>query len=78
MSRTRSNGHSTWPPWSMSRAFIYQRTSATTKTVAALVARRAANRTLRELDQFDNRLLADIGLDRAALATLMRGFTKLA
>lgn len=33
-------------------------------------------RTLRDLDQLHDRMLADIGLDRSAPAALIRGITK--
>jgi uncharacterized protein YjiS (DUF1127 family) len=73
---TRSNGHPTWLPWSASLALVRQYTTSTAQTMVALAARRAARRTLKELDHLDDRLLADIGLDRAALAALLRGITK--
>ena len=57
-------------------AFVRQRALETVRAVVAFAARRAARRALRELDQLDDRLVADIGLDRDALAGLIRGITK--
>ena len=40
------------------------------ETIASLIVARAANRAYRELAALDDRMLADIGLDRAAVEHL--------
>lgn len=73
---TRPNEHPAWTLWSTAYAFVRQCAASAAEIVIALVVRRAAQRTLNELEHFDDRQLADIGLDRAAFAALLRGMTK--
>ncbi len=61
------------PPWPTVAGSLRGLAHAVARRAADYVVRRVARRAHRELRALDDRVLEEIGLDRARLAALLRG-----